>query len=149
MHEQISFIGNFVIDTLCNSSYWYHTEASWKFISKTGHLDATWVRKLVYWQKTEKKIFFLDDRHYQIGFMDYCVHTICNTSYLYHTEASWSFISETGHLGATWGRKSEKSSFFLHDCYQMHYQICLWVNLFTLYVIHHIGIKQMPHDHLF
>ena len=25
----------------------------------------------------------------------------------------------------------------------------LWVNLFTLYVIHHIGITQKPHDHLF
>ena len=25
----------------------------------------------------------------------------------------------------------------------------LWVNLFTLFLVHHIGITQKPHDHLF
>ena len=51
---------------------------------------ATWVHKLVSKQKSTNLIFFLYDCnqiHYQIGYMGYFVHIICNSSYWYQTEA--------------------------------------------------------------
>ena len=46
-------------------------------------------------------------------------------------------------------QKSTKFKFFCPDRNHVHPIYVKRVNLFTDYVIHHIGITQRPHDHLF
>ena len=58
-------------------------------------------------------------------------------------------------LGAIWvhkpvsKRKSTNLSFFFMIETKCITRQFIWVNLFTLYVIHYIGTTQRPHDHLF
>ena len=98
-------------------------------VQKSRHLDATWVHKLVSKQKSTNLIFFLYDCneiHYQIGYMGQFVYIICNSSYWYHTEASWSFSSNvkaSGHKLVS-KQKSTNLIFFLYDCNQIRNQIC-------------------------
>ena len=66
---------------------------------------ATWVQKLKQ-AKNDKFEFFsyCNQIHNQIGYMSPFVHIICNSSYCYHTEASWPFISK---VKAAWVHKLE------------------------------------------
>ena len=123
---------------------------------KQWHLGATWVSILVNGQKSRKSSFFLYDCyeiHYQIGFKGQFVHTICNSSYWYHKQRPHDCLfQKQWHLGATWTHElvnGRKSSFFFMIVTKYITRQVLCVNLFTLYVIHHIGITQRPHDNLF
>ena len=53
---QMGFVGQFV-PSICNSSYWYSTKASWPFISKVQ--GATWVHQLASKQKRQIRDFSL------------------------------------------------------------------------------------------
>ena len=58
------------------------------------------------------------------------------------------------HRGATWVhklvRKQESINviFFFMIVTKYITIYAIWVNLLTLYVMHHIGVTQSPHDHL-
>ena len=63
-------------------------------------------------------------------------------------------FKKSGHLGATCvltGKQSQidkfENKFFMGVTKYLTKYVIL-VNLFTLYVIHHIGITQRPRDHL-
>ena len=73
---------------------------------KSRHLGATWVPQTIKQAKIDKFDFFLYDCnqiHYQIGYMGQFVHIICNSSYWYHKEASWPFISKVKASGCNLG----------------------------------------------
>ena len=61
-------------------------------------------------------------------------------------------FQKSWHLDATLVHNEQKStnlSFFFMVVIKYMTRLVIWVNLFKLYVIHHIGIIQRPHDHLF
>ena len=128
IHYQISFMGQF-FPSICNSSYWYYTEASWPFISKVVTSECN--LGSINWQasKIDKSDFFLCDCnqiHYQISFMGQFVPSICNPLYWCHTEASWPFISKVVASGCNVHKLASKQNrqirVFLYDCNQIHYQ---------------------------
>ena len=63
-------------------------------------------------------------------------------------------VQKSRHLGATWlhkfvsKQKSTNLFFFFMIVTKYITRQVIWVNLFTLYVIHHISFTQRPHDHL-
>ena len=64
-------------------------------------------------------------------------------------------FQKSWHLGATCVHKlvreikSTNLRFFFTIVTKYITRLVIWVNLFTLYVIHYIGITQRSHDHLF
>ena len=124
---------------------------------KSGHLGATRVHKLASKQKSKNLSFsryYCNQIHYQIGYMSQFVNTVCKSSYRNHTEASLPFISKMGNLSATWVNKWViKNRIFLSFLFMVVTECItrqvIWVNSFTVYVIHYICITHMPQDHLF
>ena len=119
-------------------------------------MGATWVHKLVSKQESTNLIFFLYDCnqiHYQIGYMGQFVHIICCLSYWYHTVASWPFVSKVGvywcNLHKLVRKKSSNLSVYFYHCNQIHHQMNYMGPFIHIICIHHSGITQRPHDHLF
>ena len=97
------------VHIICNSSYWYNTDASWPLISKVEAVGCNLGAETRTQAKIDKFEFFLYDWyqiHYQIGFMGQFVHIICNSSYWYNTEASWPFISKVEAAGCNLGAQT-------------------------------------------
>ena len=150
-------MGQFV-HIICNSSYWYHTEASWPFISK---VKASWCNLGALTCK-QAKIDKFDFFHVIVTkymarqviwvnlFTLYVIHHIGITQ-----RPHYHLFQMSRHHGGTWVHRliSKQKSTNLIFCYMIVTKCItrqfLWVNLFTVYVIHHIGITQSPHDHLF
>ena len=82
-----------------------------------------------------------------MGYMCPFVYIICNSSYRYQQRPHDHLLQKSRHRGASKIDKFDFFSFMIAAKYITRHVIC--VNLITLYIIHHIGITQRPHDHLF
>ena len=100
IHYQTGYMGR-LVHVIRKTLYWYHTEASWPYISNAGHSGETWVHKLVSKKIDVFELFVYDCNQieYRLGHMGQFVHIICNSLYLYHTEVSWPFISIAAAFG--------------------------------------------------
>ena len=125
----MGFMGQFA-HTICSSSHSYHTETSWPFISKVGHLGATLVHKLNN-AKTDKFEFFFTivTKHINtwvlwVNWLTlYVVHLIRITQkphdHLFQKVGAYgrNFVAQLKQA------KIDKFGLFLYDCNQIQYQI--------------------------